>query len=160
MRPGGVLLGLAALVLLVAAVLVLVPGRTLAVQAPLGSTVQLDVPAGRDWAVYSTLSTWRAAACDLADADGRPIVLRPDMLQQRLPGSPTWYPQGSFRLDRDQRVTVLCTGSEGRFAVGRSAGLGHLVLTGGLGMVGVLLGLAGLILIIIGARRRGGGRVV
>ena len=155
MRPGGILLGLAALLLVVAAVPVFVPGRTLAAEAPLGSTVEVDVPSDRDWAVYSTLSTWRAADCDLTDADRRPIVLRPDMLQQRLPGSPTWYPQGSFRLDRDQRITVSCTGPEGRFAVGRSTGLGHLVLTGGLGVLGALLGLAGLIMIIVTAGRRG-----
>ena len=153
MRPGGLLLGLAALVLLAAAALILVPGLTVAARAPIGSTVVVDVGGGRDWAVYSSLSTWRSAPCDLTGADGQPIVLRPDMLQQRLPGRPTWYPQGSFRLDRDQRVTVSCVGPEGQFAVGRSAGLGHLVLIVGSGLVGVLLGLTGLLMIIVTATR-------
>ena len=153
MRPGGLLLGLAALFLLIAALLTFGPGRALDDPADLGETVVVDVPAGRDWAVYSTLSTWRAAVCDLTAADGRPIVLRPDMLQQRLPGRPTWYPQGSFRLDRDQRVTVSCRGPDGWFAVGRSAGLGHLALITGSGLVGILLGLTGLIMIIVTATR-------
>lgn len=153
MRPGGLLLGPAALFLLVASALTFGPGRTLDHRADLGESVVVDVPAGRDWAVYSTLSTWRAAVCDLTAADGRPIVLRPDMLQLRLPGRPTWYPQGSFRLDRDQRVTVSCWGPDGRFAVGRSAGLGHLALIAGSGLVGVLLGLTGLIMIMVTATR-------
>jgi hypothetical protein len=152
-RPGGLLLGLAALFLLIAALLTFGPSQTLDHRADIGETVVVDVPAGRDWAVYSTLSTWRATVCDLTGADGRPIVLRPDMLQQRLPGRPTWYPQGSFRLDREQRVTISCRGPEGRFAVGRSAGLGHLVLTAGAGLVGVLLGLTGLIMMVVTATR-------
>ena len=77
------------------------------------------------------------------------------MLQQRLPGSPTWYPQGSFRVAADQTITVGCAGPEGQFAVGRSAGLGHLALTAGLGLVGVLVGLTGVIMIIVTAVRRG-----
>ncbi|HEU4546648.1 MAG TPA: hypothetical protein VFR88_10190, partial [Microlunatus sp.] len=147
MRPGALLLGLAAPVLLAAAALILAPALILGARAPIGSTMVVDVTGGRDWAVYSSSSTWRAAHCDLTGADGQPIVLRPDMLQQRLPGRPTWYPQGSFRLDRDQRVTASCVGPDGQFAVGRSAGLGHLVLTAGVGLIGVLCGLTGLIMI-------------
>ena len=94
-RAGFVLLGLAALLGLVTAFLVLAPARAMKQQTDIGSTLVLDVPADRDWAVYSTLSTWRAAVCEVT-ADGRPIVLRPDMLQQTLHGWPTWYPQGSF----------------------------------------------------------------
>ncbi len=155
MRRGSILIGVAVLIGLAVAALVLAPGRTLAARAPIGTTVVVDVPGGRDWAVYTSLSTWRAAACDLTGADGAPMVLRPDMLQQRLPGTPTWYPQGSFRLERGQPVTVVCTGPAGQFAVGRSAGLGHLVLTRGLGFVGLLVGVTGLVMIIVGAVRRG-----
>ena len=154
MRRGGLLLGLAVL-LLAAVALALVPGRTLTTRASNGASVVVDVTADRDWAVYSTLSTWRAAPCELTGADGQPIVLRPDMLQQRLPGSPTWYPQGSFRVASDQPVTVACAGPEGQFAVGRSAGLGWLALTAGVGLVGVLAGLTGVIMIVVTAVRRG-----
>jgi hypothetical protein len=154
-RRGGLLLGVAVVLVLAAVALALVPGRTLAARAPNGASVVVDVTARRDWAVYSTLSTWRAAPCQLTGADGRPVVLRPDMLQQRLPGSPTWYPQGSFRVTADQPVTVACAGPDGQFAVGRSAGLGWLALTAGLGLVGVLVGSTGVIMIIVTAVRRG-----
>ena len=143
-RVGCVLLGLAALLGLVAAVLVLGPAQALNQRADIGSTLVVDVPADRDWAVYSTLSTWRAALCDVTAADGRPIVLRPDMVQQTLHGWPTWYPQGSFELDRAQQLTVRCEGPPGQFAVGRSVGLGHLLLTLGVGLVAVLVAVAGL----------------
>ena len=158
---GGGLVGLAVLAALAAAVLVLGPGQTLTHRGAIGSTLIVDVPADRDWAVYTTLTTWRAAGCELTDADGREVVLRPDMVQQRLRGRPTWYPQGSFRLDQDQRLTVSCQGPPGEFAVGPSVGLGHVLLSLAVGLVAVLLAVAGLVLLIVGAvrasRRSGAG---
>lgn len=155
LQVGLVLVGLAGLLALVTAVLVLAPAQTMQ-RGTNGSTLVVDVPADRDWAVYSTLSTWRAAGCELSDADGGEVVLRPDMVQQRLRGWPTWYPQGSFRLDRDQRLTVGCEGPPGEFAVGRSVGIGHLLLTSGLGAVAVLSASAGLIMMGVALARRGG----
>jgi hypothetical protein len=154
LRVGCVLLGAAVLLALAVAVLVLGPGRALTQRAAIGTTLVVDVPADRDWAVYTSLSTWRAAGCQVSDADGREIVLRPDMTQQRVIGRPTWYPQGSFRLDRSQPLTILCDGPPGQFAVGRSVGLGHLLLTLGVGLVGALVAVAGLILIIVATARR------
>jgi hypothetical protein len=148
---GWVLVGLAVLMALTAAVLVLTPAQTMRQRAAIGSTLVVEVPADRDWAVYSSLSTWRAAVCEVTDADGDEIVLRPDMVQQRLPGWPTWYPQGSFRLDQDQPLTVSCGGPAGQFAVGPSVGFGHLLLTAGVGIVGLLMAAAGLILLIMAA---------
>ena len=153
-RAGSILLGLAALLALATAVLVLAPAQSMGQRADIGSTLVVDVPADRDWAVYNTLSTWRAAVCEVTAADGRPIVLRPDMLQQTLHGWPTWYPQGSFELNRAQRLTVRCDGPPGQFAVGRSVGLGHLLLTLGAGLVAVLVAVTGLIMVIIGTARR------
>jgi hypothetical protein len=152
-RAGFVVLGLAALLGVMTAFLVLAPAQAMKQRADIGSTLVLDVPADRDWAVYSTLSTWRPAVCDVT-ADGRPIVLRPDMWQQTLHGWPTWYPQGSFELDRAQRLTVRCEGPPGQFAVGRSVGPGHLLLTLGVGLVAVLVAVTGLIMVIVGTARR------
>ena len=154
---GWVLVGLAVLLALTLAVLVLAPAQTMRQRAAIGSTLVVEVPADRDWAVYSTLSTWRAAVCEVTDADGDEIVLRPDMVQQRLPGWPTWYPQGSFRLDQDQPLTVSCGGPAGQFAVGPSVGFGHLLLTAGVGVVGLLMAAAGLILLIMAAVGRNTG---
>lgn len=152
---GCVLVGLAVLSALAAAILVLGPARTLTHRGAIGSTLVVDVPADRDWAVYTTLTTWRAAGCEVADADGRDVVLRPDMVQQRLRGRPTWYPQGSFRLVQDQRLTVSCQGPPGEFGVGPSVALGHLLLSLAVGLVSVLLAVAGLVLLIVGAVRAG-----
>ena len=149
-----VLVALAVLLALAVAALVLGPGRALTHRGAIGSTLSVDVPADRDWAVYATLSTWRAAACELTDADGDEIALRPDMVQQTLRGTPTWYPQGSFRLDQDQRLTVRCVGPPGQFAVGPSVGFAHLLLTLGVGLVAVLLSVAGLILLVVAAARQ------
>jgi hypothetical protein len=148
---GWFLVGIAVLLALTVAVLALAPAQTMKHRAAIGSTQVVEVPADRDWAVYSTLSTWRAAVCEVTDADGDEIVLRPDMVQQRLPGWPTWYPQGSFRLDQDQLLTVSCGGPAGQFAVGPSVGFGHLLLTAGVGIVGLLTAAAGLILLIMAA---------
>jgi hypothetical protein len=153
-QVGCVLVGLAVLAALAAAVVVLGPGRSLTQRGAIGSTLAVDVPADRDWAVYSTVSDWRGAWCEVTDADGDQIVLRPDMVQQRLHGWPTWYPQGSFRLDSGARLTVGCSGPPGQFAVGPSFGFGHLLLAFGVGSVGILLAVVGLILVIVGAVRR------
>jgi hypothetical protein len=154
LRAGCVLLGLAVLLALAVAVLVFGPGRTLAHRGVIGTTLVVDVPADRDWAVYTTSSTWRANGCEVSDAHGREIVLRPDMVQQRLRGRPTWYPEGSFRLDRSQPLTISCEGPQGQFAVGPSFGFGHLLLTLGVGVVGFLVASSGLILVIVSAARR------
>ena len=134
------------------------PAQTLPHRGVIGSTLVVDVPADRDWAVYTTSSTWRAAVCEVTAADGRAIVLRPDMVQQRLRGWPTWYPQGSFELDRGQPLTVSCEGPPGQFAVGPSIGFGHLLLVLGVGLVAVLLAVAGLTLFIVAAARGSGDR--
>ena len=155
LRVGCVLLGAAVLLALGVAVLVLGPGLALTQRAAIGTTLDVDVPAGRDWAVYTSLRTWRAAGCDVSGADDREIVLRPDMTQQRVIGRATWYPQVSFRLDRGQSLAVRCEGPPGQFAVGRSVGLGHLLLTLGVGLVGALVALAGLTLVIVAAARGG-----
>jgi hypothetical protein len=153
LRAGCVLLGLAVLLALAVAVLVFGPGRTLAHRGVIGTTLVVG-PADRDWAVYTTSSTWRANGCEVSDAHGREIVLRPDMVQQRLRGRPTWYPEGSFRLDRSQPLTISCEGPSGQFAVGPSFGFGHLLLTVGVGVVGFLVASSGLILVIVSAARR------
>jgi hypothetical protein len=153
-QVGCVLVGLAVLLALATAVVVLGPGRSLTQRAAIGSTLVVEVPADRDWAVYSTVSDWRAAVCEVTGADGDEIVLRPDMVQQRLHGWPTWYPQGSFRLDSDARLAASCSGPPGQFAIGPSFGFGHLLLAFGVGSVGILLAVVGLILVIVGAVRR------
>ena len=154
LQVGLVLVGLATLLALVTAVLVLAPAQRMKQRAENGSTVVVDVPAHRDWGVYSTLTTWRAAACDLTAADGRPIVLRPDMMQQNLYGWPTWYAQGSFGLDRGQRITASCVGPPGQFAVGPSAGFLHVVLVFVNGLLAALLAVTGLTLVIVAAVRQ------
>jgi hypothetical protein len=153
-QVGCVLVGLAVPLAVAVPVLVFGPSRHLTERGAIGSTLVVDLSADRDWAVYTTLSTWRAAGCAVTDADGDVIVLRPDMAQQTLRGTPTWYPQGSFRLDQDRRLSVRCDGPPGQFAVGRSVGFGHLLLSFGLGLVGVLAAAAGLILLIMAAVRR------
>ncbi len=152
-RVGLVLVGVAALLALVTAVLILAPALTMKQRADIGSTLVVDVPADRDWAVYSTLTTWRAAVCDLTAADGRPIVLRPDMLQQNLFGWPTWHAQGSFELDRGERLTVTCVGPPGQFAVGPSMGIIYFLLVLVHGLLAALLAVAGLTLTIVAAAR-------
>ena len=153
LRAGCVLLGLAVLLALAVAVLVFGPGRTLAHRGVIGTTLVVDVPADRDWAVYTTSSTWRANGCEVSDAHGREIVLRPDMLQQNLPGWPTWYLQGSFELDRGQQLTVSCVGPPGQFAVGPSTGIIYLLLVFVHGLLAALLAMAGLTLIVVAAVR-------
>lgn len=157
-RLGSVGVGLAVFLALVVAALVLGPARLLTERGTNGTTLVVDVSAERNWAVYSTLRGWREASCDVFDADGTEIVLRPDMVQQRLRGWPTWYPQGSFRLDRSQRLTVTCEGPPGQFAVGPSVGLGQLLSALGLGLVSVVLAIGGLILLIVTAARQRGRR--
>lgn len=158
LRWGCLLLGLALVSALVLVGSVLLPAWQLAARAEIGSTVIAEVPGGRDWGVYTTVSGWRTAPCSVTGADGQQIELRSDMFQQRLYGRPSWHPQGSFQLDRRQPLTVTCVGPPGQFAIGPSAGIGAIVLRGGAGLLGVLLGASGVIMLVVAAVRRNRGR--
>jgi hypothetical protein len=151
---GLMLLMCAVLAALIVVALVYLPGRMITQRAEIGSTLHVEIPADRDMAVYTTLETWRAAECTLVGAEGESYELRPDMTQQRLAGFPTWYPQGSFEVDRAQPIAVTCQGPAGEFAVGRSVGLGYFLLRYSAGLLGVVLGVVGLIMLIVGGAAR------
>lgn len=148
---GSVLLGCAVLVALGLGLLVVVPARQV-VSAEIGTTLSVQVPAG-DRGLYTTSSSWRAAGCVLTAEDGE-IILRPDMTQQDLLGSPTWYAQGSFRLDRPQTVTATCTGPVGRFGIGPVVAIGGVMLRLLVLSLAVLLAVAGLVVLVVGRARR------
>jgi hypothetical protein len=149
---GAVLLGCAVLAGLGLAAAILIPARQVTSTA-INTTLSVSVPAG-DRGVYTTLSSWRAATCTVTAEDGSTLVLRPDMTQQDLPGSPTWYAQGSVELERAQRITVACTGPAGRFGVGPVVAVGGVLVRVLAGSLTILLAAAGLLLIIVGQLRR------
>ncbi|HEU5485207.1 MAG TPA: hypothetical protein VFU98_09885 [Microlunatus sp.] len=132
-------------------VVVLTPARQVT-SAEINTTMSVSVPAG-DRGLYTTLSSWRAASCSLVAADGTALVLRSDMTQQDLLGAPTWYAQGSFHLDRPQRITVTCTGPAGRFGVGPLVALGGVLTRVLVGLLTALLLAAGLLVVIVGRVR-------
>ncbi|WP_311259832.1 hypothetical protein [Microbacterium sp. WCS2018Hpa-9] len=154
-RAWWILLLVGALVLVGAAALAFSPGFRLAPPVAFGEELTVDLDEG-DHAIYVTPSDqWSDIECTGTFPGGGVLQLRPDMTQQGLLIPEAWDAQGSFAVDTAAPATITCDGpvTEGRFTVGPVVSFFTVVGAVLLGIPGILLVIAGIVVGVVQSRR-------
>jgi len=144
---GVILSALGVIALLGGAFVVLGAGFQLAPAVPFGTAMTVEVSRG-DHAVYVTPNDkWGDISCT-GDLNGEEIGLRADMTQQGLLLPERWDAQGSFGATASGVLTISCDGpvADGRFTVGPVVSFFSIIGAVALGVLAILLLVAGLIL--------------
>lgn len=152
---GKVLLGAGLMIGVIAGCLTYMLGSQFAPPVRFGTVLAAEVGEG-EHAVYVTPSDqWGSIEC-VVRVDGEENSPRADMLLQSLYFPERWDTKGSFDVTERGTATVLCNGplAGGEFTTGPAISFLHVVGVGLVAALAIVLIVLGLLLWLVGGRRR------